>query len=277
MTWTSDDIPQSHRLTAGSWGRIVLRGVPLAVLISVCFVALLLLRLIEWPVFGMRRPITPYLTQFVCRNALRLLRVSYSRQGEPMAGPGAMVANHSGWLDIFSLNAAMRLYFVAKSEVSGWAGIGWLARGTGTVFVVRDRKHAKAQVAMFEERLKAGHKLLFFPEGTSTDGTRVLPFKPTLFASFFTDDLRPTLAVQPVTIVYTAPKGEDRRFYGWWGEMEFGTHFLATLAAKRGGSVKVVYHTPIALRDVSDRKALAKQAELAVRSGLEEAGVTPFS
>ncbi len=114
----------------------------------------------------------------------------------------------------------------------------------------------------------AGHKLLFFPEGTSTDGLRVLPFKPTLFQAFFAKPLRDRLFVQPVTVVYEAPFGETARFYGWWGDMDFGSHLLKTLSAGRGGRVTVKYHTPLRVADFSDRKVLAKAAEAAVRKGM---------
>ena len=86
---------------------------------------------------------------------------------------------------------------------------------------------------MFYARLLAGHKLLFFPEGTSTDGLRVLPFKSTLFAAFFEPELHHTMWIQPVSVVYYAPVGEEARFYGWWGDMEFAPHLLKTLAARR--------------------------------------------
>ena len=179
------------------------------------------------------------------------------------------MANHASWLDIFVLNAAKRVYFVSKAEVARWPGIGWLARATGTLFIARDRRQAAAQVALFRERLQAGHKLLFFPEGTSTDGLQVLPFKPTLFAAFTDPALGPDLAIQPVSVAYHAPAGADPRFYGWWGDMAFGPHLLSTLTARRQGRVEVVYHPPIRVADHADRKALARAAETAVRGGLQ--------
>jgi 1-acyl-sn-glycerol-3-phosphate acyltransferase len=206
-------------------------------------VILLLLRLVERPLFGLQRPITPWITQFVCRSAFRIMGMGFSVRGTPMRQPGAVVANHASWLDIFTLNAPQRCYFVSKSEVAGWPGIGWLARATGTVFIQRKGSQALAQKMLFEARLRAGHRLVFFPEGTSTDGLRVLPFKSTLFAAFFADGLDAVLWVQPVSLVYTAPDGEDARFYGWWGEMDFGTHLLKTLAARRQGGVEVVFTT----------------------------------
>ena len=265
-TWHSDDAPEHRRLTLMDWVRVGLRGVPLALLVFGCLALLLLVRLFERPVFGVRRPITPHITQFVCRNAFRLLGIGFSTRGTLMREPGAVVANHSSWLDIFALNARKRIYFVSKSEVAGWPGIGWLARATGTVFIDRDRKKAAEHTALFEERLSAGHKLLFFPEGTSTDGLRVLPFKTTLFAAFFTDALREQTYIQPVAVIYRAPPGEDARFYGWWGTMDFGPHLLATLSAGRQGAVEIHYLPPVRITDFENRKALALHLEDAVRT-----------
>ena len=266
MTW--DGAPPPDHVVRGLPAalRVLWRGVGIILIIVIGLALLLPLRLIERPFFGLARPWTPWITQVVCRLSLFWLGLSYVRTGKPMKGQGAIVANHSSWLDIFVLNAADCIYFVSKSEVAGWPGIGTLARATGTLFIARDPRAAKVQTELFQERLLAGQRLLFFPEGTSTDGLRVLPFKTTLFASFFAEDLRPHLSVQPVTVAYHAPKGRDARTYGWWGDMEFGTHLLATLALPRHGRVEVIYHAPLRVSDFADRKALAAAAEVVVRA-----------
>ncbi len=264
-SWHSEDAPDPIELGISGWALAILRGVPLVVLLLGGLTILLVIRLIEIPFFGLRRPVTPFITQFVCRNALRILGIGFETSGELMTQRGAVVANHSSWLDIFSLNARKRVYFVSKAEVAKWPGIGWLARATGTVFIERDRKKAREQTLLFQERLTAGHKLLFFPEGTSTDGLRVLPFKTTLFAAFFTDELRDFMYVQPVSVVYHAPQGEPNRFYGWWGDMDFGPHLLKTLGARRQGSIELIYHAPAKVSDFANRKELAAHCEAAVR------------
>ncbi len=249
------------------WALAGLRGTALAVLVFGGLALLLLVRLIERPLCGQNRPVTPFITQFVCRNAFRLLGIGFSTRGRPMIGLGAVVANHSSWLDIFALNATGRIYFVSKSEVARWPMIGWLARATGTVFIDRDRRQARAQTDLFEKRLMAGHKLLFFPEGTSTDGSQVLPFKTTLFQAFFTPVLREGTHIQPASVVYHAPRGQAPQFYGWWGDMDFAPHLLKILAAPRQGRVEVIHHAPVAVADFADRKALAAHVETAVRAG----------
>lgn len=268
--WYSEKAPAKPRISATGWVRAVIRGAIWVPMAMVGLLLLLLVRLFERPIWGQYRPWTPYITQAVCRITLMILGIRFRVIGELMLKKGAVVANHSTWVDIFSLNARKRIYFVAKSEVASWPFIGWLARATGTVFIRRNARDARKQKEVFEARLKVGHKLLFFPEGTSTDGLRVLRFKSTLFAAFFTQGLSDILWIQPVSVSYTAPTGEEPRFYGWWGDMNFTNHVMKVLAAKGLGSVVVTYHTPLKVSDFADRKALAKACELAVLSGMPE-------
>lgn len=243
----------------------LLRGLVLGTVTYAGLMLLLLLRLIEAPMFGLDRPWTPHITQFVCRAAFPILGMQLRVRGTPMTQKGAVVANHSSWLDIFTLNAAQRAYFVSKSEVARWPLIGWLARATGTVFIARKGTEAKRQQAIFESRLRAGHKLLFFPEGTSTDAQRVLPFKSTLFAAFYSHGLDHILYIQPVSVIYRAPAGADPRYYGWWGNMDFASHLLHTLATLRQGQAEVIFHDPVAVDAFESRKALAAYCEAVIR------------
>ena len=254
------------RISAAGWLRVLGRGLLLGAVAYGGLALLLALRLIERPVFGLRRPWTPYITQGVCRAAIAILGLGYKVQGKPMAAAGAYVANHTSWLDIFTLNAGARVYFVAKAEVSGWAGIGWLAQATGTIFIARKGAEAKRQQALFEARLVAGHPLLFFPEGTSTDALRVLPFKSTLFAAFFTAQVPVPLQIQPVTVIYHAPKGCDPRHYGWWGDMTFASHLITVLADARPGRVEVIYHPPVPVHAFENRKDLSAYCERIIRT-----------
>jgi len=269
LTWEGRPPPNEPRLGLADWLRVLLRGAPFLAVLCICFPLLLLLRPPERAIWGLTRPVTPWITQAVCIFACRVLGLRRRVTGAVMPDHGAFVANHVSWLDIFVLNACTRLYFVAKAEVHGWAGIGWLARGTGTLFISRDRRQAALQARAMEDRLHAGHKLMFFPEGTSTDGRQVIPFRSTLFEAFFAPGLRDEIAVQPVSIVYHAPQGAPPYFYGWWGDMEFGANLLRILATPRGGQVDVVFHPPLRVADMPNRKALTQRAEAAVRAGLE--------
>ncbi|WP_112322739.1 lysophospholipid acyltransferase family protein [Oceanibium sediminis] len=194
------------------------------------------------------------------------------RVGEPMRHPGAVVANHTGWIDIFTLLSADGVYFVSKAEVARWPVVGWLSRQIGTVYIERKRSSAARQASQLHERLTAGDRLCFFPEGTSTDGRQVVPFRSTLFAAFFEEGLRESVWVQPVTLVYAPRPPLPGSFYGWWGDMALGPHLAAVFALSSRAEVTVVHHAPLKVSDYADRKALAAAAEAAVRAGLPERG-----
>ncbi len=269
VAWQSDEGTVDVPIGAVGWIRAIARGAVLGLLTFGCLALLLLVKLVEVPLFGQRRPVTPHITQFVCRSAFLILGMARNVRGRPMRRGGAVVANHGSWLDIFALNAGQRVYFVSKSDVREWVGIGWLARATGTVFIDRKAREARVHRDLIAERIAAGHKLLFFPEGTSTDGRRVLPFRSTLFEAFFAAG-DADLTIQPVTVIYTAPPGQDPRFYGWWGDMDFGAHLLKVLAAPRQGAVDIVYHPPLRVGDFANRKALAKHAQNVVSGSFAE-------
>lgn len=267
--WSPLDAPPNVPVGPLGLARALVRGTALGLVVYGGLAVLLITRALEAPLFKLRRPVTPYITMAVCRAAFVILGVGYRAEGQPMRHQGAVVANHASWLDIFALNACQRIFFVSKSEVAGWPAIGWLARATGTLFIERDPRRAKNHQALLEKRIRAGHKLLFFPEGTSTDGRRVLPFKSTLFQAFYTHGLEQAMQIQPVSVVYHPPAGADPRLYGWWGAMYFGTHLLKILATRRQGAVEVIFHPPVAVDQFPTRKELARWCEQQVRQGLE--------
>jgi 1-acyl-sn-glycerol-3-phosphate acyltransferase len=206
----SETEPDPVPISAAGWMRVAWRGLLMGGYTFGGLAVLLLVRLVEKPAYGMARPWTPKITQSVCRFAFWVLGMRLEVIGTPMPGSAVAVANHTSWLDIFALNAFDDIYFVAKSEVANWPMIGWLARATGTQFITRDRKQAQLHLQLLQHRLRHGHRLLFFPEGTSTDGRRVLPFKPTLFQSFLTPDLPDDLSIQAITLAFHAPEARIR-------------------------------------------------------------------
>lgn len=267
-TWHGEaDPPALPRPGPLGWLLVVTRGLGLISILLIGVLLILPLRGLERLFVGPRRPVTGPHVQIVCRLCLWIIGLRWHREGQPMRGPGAVVANHSSWLDILVLNAAMPVFFVSKAEVAGWPGINILTRVTNTHFVARDPKLARQQAEEFAARTRAGHRLLFFPEGTSSDGRRLLPFKPTLFQGFLDPALPEALAIQPMSASYEAPIGRDPRFYGWWGRMDLGPHLLAVLAQPRQGRVTVRLMPPIPVAGET-RKTLAAKVETAVRAGL---------
>ncbi|MEM9010745.1 MAG: lysophospholipid acyltransferase family protein [Pseudomonadota bacterium] len=196
--------------------------------------------------------------------------VRLEQRGTPMQGPGALVVNHATWLDIIALMGTGPLCFVAKAEVRHWPIVGPMAAYGGTLFIERKSSEAKRQAAALKAALDAPERLTFFPEGTSTDGRRVLEFKSSLFGMFFEDDVPAGLHVQPATVVYRPPAGQPEGFFGWWADMPFFKSVWDILCQSWGARVVIVLHPPLAAADFADRKALAAAAGEAVRGGMAE-------
>lgn len=190
--------------------------------------------------------------------------------GEPVKTGGALVANHASWIDILTLHSAFAMHFVAKSEVKSWPGIGWLAKISGTEFIDRRRSAARHQHRALSHRLQQNDALCLFPEGTSTDGLRVLAFKSTLFAALSGNGLDQEFVIRPVSVVYQPRAGLRPDFYGWWGGMGLLGHMGSVLARSRQGRVEIFVHDPVRTRDFGDRKLLARHCEDQVRKGVEQ-------
>ena len=191
----------------------------------------------------------------------RILGVDIRVVGSPLPRrPVLLIANHSSWLDVPILGSLMECSFVAKAEVSGWPGVGILARLQRTVFVERSPRGVGAHVRRLGERLEEGGRLVLFPEGTSTDGSRVLPFKSAFFAAIG-NAADKAIRVQPVTVAYVRIEGRragplTRPKAAWFGDMEFVPHLWGVLRLD-GLSVAVTFHDPVPEAHCESRKKLA--------------------
>jgi 1-acyl-sn-glycerol-3-phosphate acyltransferase len=209
----------------------------------------------------------------------RIFGIRVTVIGKPVQDRGVlMVANHTSYLDILALGGIARVSFVAKSEVASWPLFGTFARLQRTVFVVRERRSKTAESRdQIRERILEGDALVLFPEGTSNDGNRVLPFKSALMGAaesqIGTDaNGKPIhVPVQPVSITYTGLHGipmgrENRPLYAWYGDMELVDHLWEGLAT---GPVDVViqFHDPITVDQAGGRKDLARVVENEIRRG----------
>jgi 1-acyl-sn-glycerol-3-phosphate acyltransferase len=269
-TWNAEHPPELPPLTVG--GRIagILRMTAFILLTAVIlaiFVAGRTLRgwLGHWITFHFLA------AQLWSRAGLWLTGLRLVVRGKPVES-GALVSNHSTWADILTLRSVKLMYFVAKAEVRSWPAVGVITTVTGTVFIERKRSQAKQQELVLRERLAARQLLIFFPEGTSTDGLRVLPFKSSLFAAFFHDHQGADLWIQPVTVRYlpAAGSGLPPSFYGWWGDMDLGGHIWAVMSRSFGGRAEVIFHQPVKPQSFPDRKALAEHCTAVVARGLTE-------
>lgn len=182
------------------------------------------------------------------------------------ARPTLFLSNHSSWLDILVLGGVLQAAFVSKAEVEDWPVVRTVARLGRTVFVSRSRGRTGEEATAMRGRMQKGDSLILFPEGTSNDGTRVLPFR-----SAFLGVADAAAAVQPISVVYDRLGGlptcrRDRAHFAWYGDMDLGSHFWR-LARRPGGRVTVLLHQPVDPREFRDRKALTQAVERAVAEG----------
>ena len=202
--WNGAEPPVLPPPTGGERLRLVLRAAWSALALLVLFAVFLPLRgidLVTARIAGRSATrLGPAIVRLWAAQALPTLGLSFVQHGRPMERGGAFVANHSSWLDIVALQRAAAPFLVSKAEVRDWPGIGLVGRAIGTMFIDRRPAEAKRQEAELFARLARGDRMAIFPEGTSTDGLRVLPFKSALFGVFFAPELQGAIAVQPVTI-----------------------------------------------------------------------------
>jgi len=209
------------------------------------------------------------------RLCCRLMGIAVVPIGEmSQRRPTLFVSNHTSYLDITVLGSLIPGSFVAKAEVAQWPMYGWLAKLQRTVFVERRRQTSHRQRDQLKERLAAGDNLILFPEGTSNDGNRVLPFRSALL-SVAEADAKNRLQIQPVSVAYVALNGIPighglRPLVAWYGDMTLGPHLWQF---SRLGKITVVveFHPPVNLMTVGDRKNLTRHCSAAVAAGVEKA------
>jgi 1-acyl-sn-glycerol-3-phosphate acyltransferase len=210
------------------------------------------------------------------RRCCRILGIRIERRGrQSRVTPTLYVSNHTSYLDITILGSLIPGSFVAKAEVARWPFFGWLAKLQRTVFVERRTSRTATHRNAIAERLEQGDNLILFPEGTSDDGNRVLPFKSGLLAAAACEPRGQPLTVQPVTIGYTRldglPLGRHLRpLFAWYGDMEMAPHLWRLVGLGRL-TVVVQFHPPVHLADFASRKALSEHCYLQVSVGLSRA------
>jgi 1-acyl-sn-glycerol-3-phosphate acyltransferase len=194
------------------------------------------------------------------RSARRFIRIYSCEYGStgPIPKSGLLVSNHLSYLDILVIGAITPAVFVSKSEVRNWPVIGWLTMLAGTVYIVRDRRtHVGAVNQEIDSALADGMLVVVFPEGTSTDGSDVLPFRSPLLEPV-------THGSHPISVGflrYELDDGDPASEVCYWGDHTFATHMLNLLGKKRVRG-KMAFGT--FQRTTDDRKELAKELREAV-------------
>ena len=176
--------------------------------------------------------------------------------------PVVFVSNHSSWLDILVLGGRLPAHFIAKEEVGRWPVVRTIARLGRTLYVRRTRSSTGRERDDMVERLADGDNLILFPEGTTSDGSRVMPFRSAFLSIAelpVTPDKR-TPIIQPVSVVYDRLSGlplgrAARPIFAWYGDMDLASHFWRLTQHERFRA-SVLLHQPVDPERFASRKEL---------------------
>jgi 1-acyl-sn-glycerol-3-phosphate acyltransferase len=205
--------------------------------------------------------------QFAGRTVLASLGVTCRFEVDPPQH-GIVVANHLSYLDIAVSSAAMKCFFVAKAEISRWPYFGEAARSAGTLFVDRSSTTSAENVAAeIGERLALPIPILFFPEGTSSDGSSVLRFHSRLFEPA----IQARAPVTAAAIRYIPADGSEERDLCWFWDEAFLPHLWKTLgtvgfiAEIRFGESHVYAHRREAADQTREEVVAMRASDLVLR------------
>lgn len=195
------------------------------------------------------------------------VRVEQSAGWELALAHAMVVANHVSWLDIFVINAVHPCRFVAKAEIRDWPLLGWLSAKAGTVFIARGKRRDLRHIFKgLVDKLEAGERIGFFPEGTTASQGQLLPFHANLFEAA----IDAKVPVQPIALAYVDAAGAAHSSVDFIGEMSFAQSLVLIL----GGppvTARLVCLAPIDGAG-AHRRELALAAQLAVGAAL---GIAP--
>ncbi len=206
------------------------------------------------------------------------IKVEVKGQQEKEA-PVLFVSSHSSYLDIPVLGTLIKASFVSKKEIESWPVIGFLAKLQNTVFIKRERKHAGTHSNSLVERIQEGDSLIVFPEGTSSHGNRVLPFKSSLFSIAdqkvkIAGNKEKFLKVQPVSVSFVKLHEQvvsyrDRQYYSWVGDEYFFPHLIQFLKLGKK-KILVEFHPAVSMDEFKNRKEMAQYCHDVVAEGVSD-------
>lgn len=199
------------------------------------------------------------------RTIVRVAGIDVTVTGTPPRPPFLLVSNHLSYLDIIVLSSVLDCCYVSRGDVRNWPIVGWLCRSMRIIFVDRSRRSDVQRVAReMAERLDEGEGIVFFPEGTSSAGARIGPFRPSLFDCA----VQTRMPVHYATIGYRTepPDPPAHLAMCWWGDMTFPDHLFGLFELRRSHAHVVFGPEPIA---GEDRKELSEQLREAIEAQFE--------
>ena len=202
--------------------------------------------------------VIPYFYHKICRRIFGIKIKTFGKVSINL--PNLLISNHASYLDIIILGSLFKTSFVAKKEISKWPLFGILAKLQNTIFIDRKISSLKNQENKIMKHLNKKKNLVIFPEGTSSDGNRVLPFKSSLF-NIFEKNLNTKISIQTITIVYKKINGipmnrTERKNITWHSNMDLVPNMLNVLK-KLSIEVEIIFNEEFLPNKEYDRKKLA--------------------
>ncbi len=247
--------------------RLVLIVVVTLVLLLVWYVGFAFVFATDRP----RRRWRDTMVSFWARTLARLIGMRVRVEGPLPEAPFCLVANHLSYLDIILFQTQLHTLFIAKAAVKGWPGIGWLAQRFDTLFIDRTNKRDVLRVhAQLEAALDRGDSVVFFPEGTSSAGDRIHPFRPPLLAPL----ARLGRPVHYAAVRYVTPPTAPPASVAvcWWGRMTLADHLFNLLKLPGFDAHLAFGATPL---QHDDRKALAQALHAGTEALFEPVAAVP--
>lgn len=210
-------------------------------------------------------------------SLLQLMHVRITITGQPPPADlrGTMfVANHVSWVDIHALNTVRTVRFISKAEVRHWPVFGWFAHKANTLFIDRSRKQDAARIVNeVTASLRHGDCLCYFPEGTTTDGTELRPFKGSLMQAA----INAGSPVWPFTVRYPGPQGQPNTEMAYYGDISL-LQSMWHILSQRHAEVHLHFLPPIASTG-QDRRELTRlvQQRIAAELALPAKPIAPTS
>ncbi len=245
-----------------------------AVKLFLCAMVLLAFIIVQWPLLRLWPAAARRYPVWIDRALLAIIGVRVVLDGELSSDrPTLIVSSHSSWLDILSIGSIGPVSFVSKQEVADWPIVGFLATLIRTIFIDRTRRQATGSAtAELAKRLIAGDRMVLFPEGTSSDGNRVLPFKSAIIGAVEKAVLGSDIddmSIQPMAVAFVRRGGlpmsrADRPFFTWFGDMDFAPHVWGVML-NAPVEIVITVGQPLRHSQYPNRKDMTRQLEIEVR------------
>jgi 1-acyl-sn-glycerol-3-phosphate acyltransferase len=220
-----------------------------------------------------RKPLKAQLIRWWCQRLLAAFNLRVISHGHVPLKNTALnktmfVANHISWTDIHALNSMVPVRFIAKSEIKSWPIFGYLVKCANTLFIDRSKRHDAGRIVdAVVLSLESGDNLCFFPEGTTTDGTVIMPFKSSLIEAAIIANA----TIQPIAIRYPGPNGSINTGIAYAGETTM-IESMQNILQQKYPVVELHFLPPITIADLAaldqDRRLLTRRIQQMIQDKL---------